>query len=109
MHAGSQCLCRRVFEEENKVPWRRTDPRRPDADKLTARREFLSEIGLSLSGADSPEAPLARSFINNFHKKQLKVVLSDCGSIDPEDIDVYIAGIHERQQERFLPHLPPRM
>ncbi|MEK7683583.1 MAG: NuoF family protein, partial [Nitrospirota bacterium] len=29
---------------------------------------------------------------HNFHKKQLKVVLSDCGSIDPEDIDAYIAG-----------------
>ncbi|MBI4686005.1 MAG: NADH-quinone oxidoreductase subunit NuoF [Nitrospirae bacterium] len=29
---------------------------------------------------------------HNFHKKQLKVVLSDCGAIDPEDIDAYIAG-----------------
>lgn len=27
----------------------------------------------------------------NFHKKQTKVVLSDCGEIDPEDIDAYIA------------------
>ena len=26
----------------------------------------------------------------NFHKKQTKVVLSDCGNIDPEDIDAYI-------------------
>jgi NADH:ubiquinone oxidoreductase subunit F (NADH-binding) len=28
---------------------------------------------------------------HNFHSKQFKVVLSDCGSIDPEDIDAYIA------------------
>jgi NADH-quinone oxidoreductase subunit F len=27
----------------------------------------------------------------NFHKKQTKVVLSDCGEIDPEDIEAYIA------------------
>ncbi len=26
----------------------------------------------------------------NFHKKQVKVVLSDCGEIDPEDINAYI-------------------
>ncbi|MBI5100882.1 MAG: NADH-quinone oxidoreductase subunit NuoF [Nitrospirae bacterium] len=28
---------------------------------------------------------------HNFHNKQFKVVLSDCGSIDPEDIESYIA------------------
>lgn len=28
---------------------------------------------------------------HNFHKKQIKFVLSDCGVIDPEDIDAYIA------------------
>jgi NADH:ubiquinone oxidoreductase subunit F (NADH-binding)/(2Fe-2S) ferredoxin/Pyruvate/2-oxoacid:ferredoxin oxidoreductase delta subunit len=28
---------------------------------------------------------------NSFHGKQTKVVLSDCGEIDPEDIDAYIA------------------
>ncbi|MBI5188869.1 MAG: NADH-quinone oxidoreductase subunit NuoF [Nitrospirae bacterium] len=27
----------------------------------------------------------------NFHRKQVKVVLSDCGEIDPEDINAYIA------------------
>jgi NADH-quinone oxidoreductase subunit F len=27
----------------------------------------------------------------NFHKKQIKVVLNNCGEIDPEDIDAYIA------------------
>ena len=28
---------------------------------------------------------------HTFHRKQFKVVLSDCGSIDPEDTDAYIA------------------
>lgn len=28
---------------------------------------------------------------HNFHKKQLRVVLSDCGEIDPEDIKSYLA------------------
>ncbi len=28
----------------------------------------------------------------NFHKKQVKVVLSNCGEINPEDIDAYIAA-----------------
>jgi NADH-quinone oxidoreductase subunit F len=33
---------------------------------------------------------------HNFHGKQVKVVLSDCGNIDPEDIDAYIgAGGYE--------------
>lgn len=27
----------------------------------------------------------------NFHEKQTKIVLSDCGNIDPEEIDAYIA------------------
>jgi NADH:ubiquinone oxidoreductase subunit F (NADH-binding)/(2Fe-2S) ferredoxin/Pyruvate/2-oxoacid:ferredoxin oxidoreductase delta subunit len=27
-----------------------------------------------------------------FHKKQIKVVLADCGRIDPEDIDAYLAA-----------------
>ncbi|MFO0753692.1 MAG: NADH-quinone oxidoreductase subunit NuoF [Thermodesulfovibrionales bacterium] len=29
---------------------------------------------------------------HKFHEKQVKVVLSDCGNIDPEDIDSYIAA-----------------
>jgi len=29
---------------------------------------------------------------HNFHKKQVKVVLSDCGRLDPESIDDYIAA-----------------
>ncbi len=28
---------------------------------------------------------------HNFHKKQVRVVLSDCGEIDPEDINAYLA------------------
>lgn len=33
---------------------------------------------------------LAGDDYHNFHNKQVKVVLSDCGNIDPEDINAYI-------------------
>ena len=33
---------------------------------------------------------LVKEDYHNFHKKQVKVVLSDCGVVDPEDIDSYI-------------------
>jgi len=44
---------------------------------------------------------------HNFHKKQLKVVLSDCGSIDPEDIDAYIAGSGYEAAKQVLTTLKP--
>lgn len=34
---------------------------------------------------------LVKEDYHNFHKKQVKVVLSDCGVVDPEDIDSYIS------------------
>src|SRR3989339_229882 len=44
---------------------------------------------------------------HNFHKKQLKVVLSDCGSIDPEDIDAYINGKGCEAARKVLTTLKP--
>jgi NADH:ubiquinone oxidoreductase subunit F (NADH-binding)/(2Fe-2S) ferredoxin len=39
---------------------------------------------------------------DNFHKKQIKIVLSDCGEIDPEDINAYIAvGGYEALRKAF--------
>jgi NADH-quinone oxidoreductase subunit F len=39
---------------------------------------------------------------DNFHKKQIKIVLSHCGEIDPEDINAYIAvGGYEALRKAF--------
>ena len=44
---------------------------------------------------------------NNFHNKQFKIVLSDCGKLDPEDIDAYIAaGGYEPTREVFTTWIP---
>ncbi len=42
-----------------------------------------------------------------FHKKQFKVVLSDCGSIDPEDINAYIAVSGYDAARQVLTSLKP--
>lgn len=43
----------------------------------------------------------------NFHKKQVKVVLSDCGEIDPEDIDAYISrGGYEGAKKALISMTP---
>jgi NADH:ubiquinone oxidoreductase subunit F (NADH-binding)/(2Fe-2S) ferredoxin/Pyruvate/2-oxoacid:ferredoxin oxidoreductase delta subunit len=40
---------------------------------------------------------------DNFHKKQIKIVLSHCGEIDPEDINAYIAvGGYEALRKAFI-------
>jgi len=44
---------------------------------------------------------------HNFHKKQLKVVLSDCGSLDPEDIDAYISGKGYEAARKILTSVKP--
>ncbi len=43
----------------------------------------------------------------NFHEKQTKVVLSDCGNIDPEDIDAYISVDGYQAAKRVLTSLTP--
>lgn len=44
------------FLSAAKIPALYRDHDRPKADKLTALREFLSELGLNLKGGDKPEA-----------------------------------------------------
>ena len=44
---------------------------------------------------------------HNFHEKQVKVVLSDCGEVDPEDIDSYIARGGYRATEKVLRGMTP--
>lgn len=44
---------------------------------------------------------------HTFHEKQLKVVLSDCGSIDPEDIDAYKAVKGYEAAKKVLASLSP--
>ncbi|MDP2168556.1 MAG: NADH-quinone oxidoreductase subunit NuoF [Thermodesulfovibrionales bacterium] len=43
-----------------------------------------------IEGAPIEEWTVGEDY-HNFHRKQVKVVLSDCGNIDPEDINAYIA------------------
>lgn len=43
-----------------------------------------------IAGGKPVEEWLVDETYNEFHKKQVKVVLSDCGKVDPEDIDAYI-------------------
>jgi len=44
-----------------------------------------------LAGGNPVEEWLVGEDYHTFHAKQVKVVLSDCGAIDPEDIDAYLA------------------
>jgi NADH-quinone oxidoreductase subunit F len=43
----------------------------------------------------------------NFHKKQIKVVLSNCGEIDPEDIDAYIDSGGYASARKVLTEMTP--
>jgi NADH:ubiquinone oxidoreductase subunit F (NADH-binding)/NAD-dependent dihydropyrimidine dehydrogenase PreA subunit/(2Fe-2S) ferredoxin len=44
---------------------------------------------------------------HNFHKKQVRVVLSDCGEIDPEDINSYIkVGGYEAAKKAIISMAP---
>ncbi|MBI4687548.1 MAG: NADH-quinone oxidoreductase subunit NuoF [Nitrospirae bacterium] len=45
---------------------------------------------------------------HNFHEKQVKVVLSDCGNIDPESIDAYIAVNGYKATEQVLKNMTPQ-
>jgi len=44
---------------------------------------------------------------HNFYRKQTKVVLSDCGEIDPEDIDAYIAVAGYEATRKVLTSMTP--
>ena len=50
---------------------------------------------------------LAESDYENFYRKQIKIVLSDCGKLDPEDIDAYLAaGGYEPTREVLTTWIP---
>lgn len=44
---------------------------------------------------------------HKFHEKQVKVVLSDCGNIDPEDINAYIAADGYKAVEKVFASMTP--
>jgi NADH:ubiquinone oxidoreductase subunit F (NADH-binding)/(2Fe-2S) ferredoxin/Pyruvate/2-oxoacid:ferredoxin oxidoreductase delta subunit len=44
---------------------------------------------------------------HKFHEKQVKVVLSDCGNIDPEDIDAYIDADGYKAVEKVFTSMTP--
>ncbi|MCL4457628.1 MAG: NADH-quinone oxidoreductase subunit NuoF [Nitrospirae bacterium] len=44
---------------------------------------------------------------HKFHEKQVKVVLSDCGNIDPEDINAYIAVDGYKAVEKVFASMTP--
>ena len=82
---GCRGLCAKdvlvdVIIDDNKVTYQHV---RADMVKRIVEEHIIENI---------PVAELvAGDDYHNFHNKQFKVVLSDCGSIDPEDIDAYIA------------------
>ena len=45
---------------------------------------------------------------HTFHDKQVKVVLSDCGEIDPEDIDAYIGRHGYEAAKKVLSTMTPQ-
>lgn len=51
---------------------------------------------------------LVKEDYHTFHDKQVKVVLSDCGEVDPEDIDSYIAREGYEATKKVLTTLKPQ-
>ncbi len=51
---------------------------------------------------------LAKEDYHNFHEKQVKVVLSDCGNIDPEDIGAYISVDGYKAVRKVLKNMKPK-
>jgi NADH:ubiquinone oxidoreductase subunit F (NADH-binding)/NAD-dependent dihydropyrimidine dehydrogenase PreA subunit/(2Fe-2S) ferredoxin len=50
---------------------------------------------------------LVKDDYHTFHNKQVKVVLSDCGEVDPEDIDSYIGRGGYEATEKVLTTMTP--
>ncbi|TAN39248.1 MAG: NADH-quinone oxidoreductase subunit NuoF [Nitrospirae bacterium] len=72
------------------------------------RPEMVSRIVKEHILENVPVAELvAGDDYHNFHDKQFKVVLSDCGSIDPEDIDAYIAVEGYTSAQKVLGSMSP--
>jgi NADH:ubiquinone oxidoreductase subunit F (NADH-binding)/NAD-dependent dihydropyrimidine dehydrogenase PreA subunit/(2Fe-2S) ferredoxin len=51
---------------------------------------------------------LVQDDYHTFHDKQVKVVLSDCGEVDPEDIDSYISRGGYEATKKVLTTMAPR-
>lgn len=51
---------------------------------------------------------LVKDDYHTFHDKQVKVVLSDCGEVDPEDIDSYISRGGYEATKRVLTTMTPQ-
>ncbi len=51
---------------------------------------------------------LVKDDYHTFHNKQIKVVLSDCGEIDPEDIDSYISRGGYEATKKVLTSMAPQ-
>ncbi len=51
---------------------------------------------------------LVKDDYHTFHDKQVKVVLSDCGEVDPEDIDSYIAREGYEATKKVLTTMTPQ-
>src|SRR3989338_1490642 len=62
-------VCAAEYMKEHKVPAPYRIHEGPTPDKLTALREFLSELGLSLGGGDSPEANHYAKLIKGVEKR----------------------------------------
>jgi len=57
--------------------------------------------------ADSREAPFVNANEDPFFKRQLKIALKDCGDINPENIDDYLAAGGYKALEKALFQLSP--
>src|SRR5512140_1101209 len=51
---------------------------------------------------------LVKDDYHTFHDKQVKVVLSDCGEVDPEDIDSYISRGGYEAAKKVLTTMTPQ-
>jgi NADH:ubiquinone oxidoreductase subunit F (NADH-binding)/NAD-dependent dihydropyrimidine dehydrogenase PreA subunit/(2Fe-2S) ferredoxin len=59
-------------------------------------------------GGTPVEDWLVKDDYHTFHDKQVKVVLSDCGEVDPEDIDSYISREGYAATEKVLTTMTPQ-
>jgi len=82
-----------------------------DGEKTTyqyVKPEMVGRIvGEHVIGGTPVQEWLADPDYENFYRKQVKVVLSDCGKFDPEDINAYIAaGGYEPTREVLSTWIP---
>ncbi|MCK4911403.1 MAG: hypothetical protein KAR83_07160, partial [Thermodesulfovibrionales bacterium] len=82
-------------------------------DDNKATYEYIKEdmverlIEEHIKGGKPVEEWLVKEDYHNFHDKQVKVVLADCGNIDPESIDAYIGVDGYKAQEKVFKSLAP--